>query len=51
MPSPGERVAVSASMNGDLNRVSVLCDLLRMKLNESKTKTMIVSCHAQFILR
>ena len=43
MPSPGDRVAVSESMNRDLNRVSVWCNLLGMKLNASKTKTMIVS--------
>ena len=43
VPSPGERVAVSESMNRDLNRVSVWCNLLGMKLNASKTKTMIVS--------
>ena len=43
MPSPGERVAVSESMNRDLNRVSVWCKLWGMKLNASKTKTMIVS--------
>ena len=43
MPSPGERVAVSESMNRDLNRVSVRCNLWEMKLNASKTKTMIVS--------
>ena len=43
MPSPGERVAVSESMNRDVNRVSVWCDLCGMKLNASKTKTMIVS--------
>ena len=42
-PSPGERVAVSESMNRDLNRFSVWCDLWGMKLNPSKTKTMIVS--------
>ena len=27
MPSPGERLAVSESINRDLNRVSVWCDL------------------------
>ena len=27
VPSPGERVAVSKSMNRDLNRVSVWCNL------------------------
>ena len=43
MPSPGERVAVSESMNRDLNRVSVWCNLWGMKVNVSKTKTMIVS--------
>ena len=40
--SPGEMVAVSESMNSDLNRVSVWCNLWGMKLNVSKTKTMIV---------
>ena len=43
MPPPGERVAVSESVNRDLNWVSVWCNLLGMKLNASKTKTMIVS--------
>ena len=43
VPSPGERVAVSESMNRDLNRVSVWCNLWGVKLNASKTKTMIVS--------
>ena len=43
VPSPGKRVAVSESMNRDLNRVSVWCNLWGMKLNASKTKTMIVS--------
>ena len=42
VPSPGERVAVSESVNQDLNRVSVWCNLWGMKLNASKTKTMIV---------
>ena len=42
-PSPDERVAVAESMNRDLNRVSVWCNLWRMKLNACKTKTMIVS--------
>ena len=41
--SPGERVAVSESMNRDLNRASEWFDLWGMKLNASKTKTMIVS--------
>ena len=43
VPSPGERVTVSESMNHDLNRVSVWHNLWRKKLNASKTKTMIVS--------
>ena len=43
VPFPGERVAVSESMNRDLNRVSVWCNLWGIKLNASKTKTMIVS--------
>ena len=43
VPSPGERVAVSESVNRDLNRVSVWCNLWGMKLNASKTKTMILS--------
>ena len=43
MPSPGERVAISESINRDQNRVSVWCNLWGMKLNASKTKTMIVS--------
>ena len=43
VPSPGERVVVSESMNRDLNRVSVWCYLWGIKLNARKTKTMIVS--------
>ena len=43
VPSPGDRVAVSESMNRDLKRVSVWCNLWGMKLDASKTKTMIVS--------
>ena len=43
VPSPGKSVAVSESMNRDLNMVSVLCNLWGMQLNASKTKTMIVS--------
>ena len=43
VPSPGDRVVVPESMNRDLNTVSVWCNLLGMKLNGSKTKTMIVS--------
>ena len=43
VPSPGVRVAVAESLIRDLGRVSELCDLWRMKLNASKTNTMIVS--------
>ena len=41
--SPGVRVTVAESRIRDLGRVSEWCDLFRMKLNASKTKTMIVS--------
>ena len=43
VPSPGFRVTVAESLFRDLCRVSEWCDLLGMKLNASKTKTMIVS--------
>ena len=43
VPSPGVRIAVAESLIRDLGRVSEWCDLLEMKLNASKTKTMIVS--------
>ena len=43
VPSPGIRVAVAESLSRDLGRVSEWCDLWGMKLNASKTKTMIVS--------
>ena len=43
VPSPGVRVAVAESLIGDLGRVSEWCDLWGMKLNATKTKTMIVS--------
>ena len=48
VPSHGERVDVSESMNRDLNRVSVWCNLWGMKLHSPQltnqlTKTMIVS--------
>ena len=41
--SPGVRVAVAESLIRDLGRVSECCDLWGIKLNASKTKTMIVS--------
>ena len=43
MSSPGERAAVSESMNRDPNRAGVWCNLWGMELNANKTKTMIVS--------
>ena len=43
VPSPGVRVTVAESLIRDLGRVSEWCDLWGMKLNESKTKTLIVS--------
>ena len=43
MPSLELRVAVAESVSHDLVKVSEWCDLWGMKLNASKTKTMIVS--------
>ena len=43
VPSPGARVTVAESLNRDLVRVNAWCDLWGMKLNASKTKTIIVS--------
>ena len=42
VPSPGIRVAVAESLIHDLGRVSEWCDLCGIKLNASKTKTVIV---------
>ena len=42
-PSTGVRVRVPESLSRDLVKVSEWCDLWGMKLNGSKTKTMIVS--------
>ena len=41
--SPGVRVTVAESLIRDLGKVSEWCDLWGMKLNASKTKTMMVS--------
>ena len=41
--SPGVGITVAESLIRDLGRVSEWCDLWGMKLNASKTKTMIVS--------
>ena len=43
VPSPGVIVTVAESLIHDLGRVSEWCDPFGMNLNESKTKTMIVS--------
>ena len=42
VPSPCVRVTVAESFILDLGRVSEWCDISGMKLNTSKTKTMIV---------
>ena len=43
VPSPGVRVTAAESLSRDLVKVREWCDLWGMKLNASKTKTMIVS--------
>ena len=43
VPSPGVRVTVAESLVRELGRVSAWCDLWGMKLNVSKSKTMIIS--------
>ena len=43
VPSLGIRVTVAKSLCCDLSKFSEWCDLQGMKLNESKTKTMIVA--------
>ena len=43
VPFPSVRVTVAESLNNDLGKVSEWCDLWGMKLNMSKTKTMILS--------
>ena len=43
VPSSGHRVAVAESLSCDLVKVNEWCDLWGMKVNASKTKTMIVS--------
>ena len=43
LPSPGSLVTVADYLNRDLVRVNAWCDLWGMKLNVSKTKTIIVS--------
>ena len=43
VPSPGVGVTVAESLIRDIGRDSEWCDLWRIKLNASKTTTMIVS--------
>ena len=43
VPSPCVRFAAAESLIRDLGRVSEWCDLWGMKLNATKTKTMIIS--------
>ena len=43
VPCPGISVAAAESLIRDLGRISEWCDLWGMKLNASKTKTLIVS--------
>ena len=43
VPYPGVRVTVAESLIRDLGKISEWCDLWGMKLNVSKTKTMMVS--------
>ena len=43
VPSPGIRVTLAESLSRDRVNVSEWCDLWGMKLNASKTKTLIVS--------
>ena len=43
VPSPGVRVTGAEFLNRDLGKVRVWCDLWEIKLNASKTKTVIIS--------
>ena len=43
VPSSGVRVTVAETLNRDLGKVSEWSDLWGLKLNVSKTKTMIVT--------
>ena len=43
VPSPGVRVAVAESLDRDIGKVSEWCDTRGIKLNASKTKTMVLS--------
>ena len=43
VPSISETITVTESLNNDLSRVIMWCDLWGMKLNASKTKTIMIS--------
>ena len=43
VPTPGVKIRAAESLIRDIGRISEWCDLWGMKLNASKTKTMIVS--------
>ena len=43
LPSPGVKAIIAESLIRDLGRVSEWCDLLGIKLNACKTKTIIIS--------
>ena len=43
IPSPNARISVAQSLDRDLLKVSDWCNMWGMKLNVSKTKTMVVS--------
>ena len=43
IPSPNMRSDVTESLNRDLSKISTLCNLWGMRLNPSKTQSMIVS--------
>ena len=49
VPSPGVRVAAAESLSRDVMKVSEWCDLCGMKLNASKTETMMSLGHARCI--
>ena len=46
VPTPGERVAVTDSMNRDLNRINMFCELWGMKSSARKSMS---PGHTQFI--
>ena len=43
IPSPNMRSDVTESLNRDLSKISIWCNLWGMRLNPNKTQSMIVS--------